>query len=112
MKNASPHFGAKHCRVIRETIEEVCGHKGWALHGLNVRTNHVHIVVSTPTTPEFAMQAFKAWTTRRLREAGLAGAQEAIWALHGSTKYLKYEHDVIDVLDYVLNRQGPALPEE
>jgi hypothetical protein len=41
-------------------IRETCGHRGWALHALNVRTNHVHVVVHAPQEPERVMEALKA----------------------------------------------------
>ena len=32
--------------VVERAIRDVCHHRGWVLHALNVRTNHVHLVVS------------------------------------------------------------------
>ena len=60
--------------VVDRTIREVCAYRGWTLHALNVRTNHVHLVLSAMTTPEQAMTTLKAWATRRLREASLVAA--------------------------------------
>ena len=33
--------------IVERAIREVCGHRGWRLHALAVRSNHVHVVVST-----------------------------------------------------------------
>jgi len=56
-------------QCVATAISDVCAFKGWALHALNVRTNHVHIVVSaSDSTPESVMNTCKAWATRRLRE--------------------------------------------
>jgi REP element-mobilizing transposase RayT len=52
-------------------IREVCDHRKWHLHALNVRTNHVHVVVSLGTAkPDRALNAFKAYVTRRMRRDG------------------------------------------
>jgi hypothetical protein len=53
------------------TIFDVCQHRGWALHAHNVRTNHVHVVLTAAGPPEPVMNGLKSWCTRRLREAGL-----------------------------------------
>ena len=61
---------ARHTVAI--VIQQVCDHHDWTLHSSNVRSNHVHVVVSAPRTPEQVMVALKSWCTRRLRQQGLA----------------------------------------
>lgn len=73
---------------VDATIRNVCRHRGWALRELNVRTNHIHAIVTADDSPESVMNAFKSWSTRRLREAGLMGQQARVWSRHGSTVYL------------------------
>lgn len=109
MKNETPNFTQRHRHVITDAVHGVCEYRAWALHALNVRTNHVHVVVSTNGTPEVAMNTLKAWSTRRLREAGLAGPEERLWARHGSTRYLWNEKDLEDAVEYVIEGQGPDL---
>ena len=96
-------------RVVAEAIQGVCDVKRWRLHALNVRSNHVHAVVSTHEAPEKVMTNFKLWSTRRLRENGLLDSTQKLWTRHGSTKYLLGEQDVIDAVCYVLDRQGRDL---
>ncbi len=55
------------------------------------------------------MNAFKAWATRRLREASLAAQEERIWARHGSTRYLWNEEDLSNAVAYVVEGQGGDL---
>jgi hypothetical protein len=38
--------------AVADAAREVCSHNNWHPHAINVRTNHVHIVVSGPATPE------------------------------------------------------------
>ena len=54
--------------LIEKAIRDVCDYRGWQLYAINVRTNHVHVVVSADETPERVMKDFKAYATRRLRE--------------------------------------------
>ncbi|MCH8242543.1 MAG: transposase, partial [Planctomycetes bacterium] len=72
--------------AVATVIREVCDHHDWILHASNVRSNHVHVVVSAPRTPEQVMIALKAWCTRRLRQLGLSQKDAKVWSRHGSTK--------------------------
>ena len=92
--------------VVQQAIQGVCDHNGWTLRALNVRTNHVHVVVSIGAVPpEVAMNHFKAWSTRRLREAGLMGASAKVWTRHGSTRYLWTEDQITHACHYVVHGQ-------
>ncbi len=93
-------------QVVELAIREVCDYRDYVLHAVNVRTNHVHSVVSAPCNPEHVMDSFKSYATRKLREAGLLDRNIKPWARHGSTPYLWTEDDVRRAIDYVLNGQG------
>jgi len=97
--------------VVDRTVREVCTHRGWRLQALNVRSTHVHVVVSGAATPERMMNDFKSWGTRRLREQGLVSGDATTWTRHGSTRYLWDEDSVHAACDYTLNRQDgmPAM---
>jgi len=96
--------------VVEKAIREVCQHRGYKLLAVNVRTNHVHTVVSAQLKPEPILQAFQAYATRKLREAGLLSRDVKPWARHGSTPYLWKEKHVERAIEYVLNGQGEDLP--
>jgi REP element-mobilizing transposase RayT len=96
--------------VVDAAIRDVCVHRGWTLHALNVRTNHVHLVASASATPEHIMTSLKAWCTRRLREAGLAAEGIKPWSRHGSTRYLWRVDEIEAACTYVLEGQGEDLP--
>ncbi len=92
--------------VVEAAIRGVVGHKGWALHALAVRTNHVHAVVTAgDARPEAVMNACKAWATRRLRGAGLAAADQRVWSRHGSTIYLFRPENLAEKIRYVCEGQ-------
>ena len=58
-------------QCVRFAIEETCVVRKWYLHATNVRTNHVHTVVSIgKIKPERALNAFKANATRQMRQDG------------------------------------------
>lgn len=91
--------------LVLRTITEVCAHRGWTLHAVNPRTNHVHAVVAAPRDPGRVLGDLKAWCTRRLREHGMFGADDPIWAEDGSKRYLRNTSSLADAVDYVLNQQ-------
>ncbi len=96
--------------VIESAIRSVCHDRGWLLAELNVRTEHIHVVVSGMTKPERILTALKAAATRDLRVAGLLTPDEKMWERHGSTRYLWSDDDVVAAREYVLNHQGADLP--
>lgn len=55
------------------------------------------------------MGLLKSWATRYLRNEGLAGPEQRVWARHGSTRYLLSEQDILDASTYVLDGQGRDL---
>jgi REP element-mobilizing transposase RayT len=93
-------------KVVEVAIREVCEHRRYTLHAINVRTNHVHSVVTASCEPERVMDSFKAYATRQLREAGLLSHDAKPWARHGSTPYLWSEEELQRAIDYVFNGQG------
>jgi REP element-mobilizing transposase RayT len=96
-------------KTVRRTIEEVARHNSWHLRALNVRTNHVHIVVSGDATPELIMNSLKSWATRGLKEGGVQRENGTYWTRHGSTGYLWTPQDVESACQYVVEQQGEDL---
>ena len=93
-------------RRVYETIAAHCDIRSWELHAHNVRTNHVHVVVSCgEVAPEKVMGEFKSWCTRRLRESGLVSPQQRMWTQHGSTKYLWKESQLQAAIGYITECQ-------
>lgn len=90
------------CRLSREQrdaverqIRETCRHRGWQLHAVDCRSNHVHAVVSAPDTrPKKIRTDLKAWATRCLKQQFKA-TRENWWAERGSIRYL-YDDDSLE----------------
>ncbi len=108
-KHAPVALNAAQRQVTRAAIVAVCEHRQWSLHELNVRTNHVHVVVSAPCHPDHVRGSFKSWATRRMREACVINASIQPWAKDGSRKYLWKPEQVEAACRYVLDGQGPDL---
>ena len=92
--------------IVAEVITAHCRHRRWELHAVNVRTNHVHVVVACgDVAPERVLGQLKAWSTRALREAARVAAEARVWIHHGSTRYLWTEETVRAAVAYVLEGQ-------
>ncbi|MBV9467781.1 MAG: transposase [Abitibacteriaceae bacterium] len=99
------------CRsVLEKAIRDVCAHRNWTLHAIAVRTNHVHVVVTTNTSPELAMNSFKSWGTRALLTQRLIQPGTKLWTRHGSTRYIWKAESIEAACEYVMQGQGCNLP--
>jgi REP element-mobilizing transposase RayT len=110
LKHPPVELDAERRFVVDAAIRSVCAHRGWRLRALHVRSTHVHVVVSAAPAPERVMNDFKAWSTRRMREAGALPREIEPWSYHGSTRYLNTPTSLQRAIDYTLHEQGPALP--
>jgi REP element-mobilizing transposase RayT len=63
--------------LVDSVIVKHCEIRKWVLHARNVRTNHIHVVVSAGIVGKEVRAQLKAWCSRRLSEqAGLKGKSE------------------------------------
>ncbi len=95
---------------VENSIRRVYSFRGYNLQAINVRTNHVHAVISAALKPESLINAFKANATRELRENGLVNIEITVWSRGGSRRYLCKPNNVDAAIDYVVNGQGDDLP--
>jgi REP element-mobilizing transposase RayT len=92
--------------VILRAVQEVCRHRGWDLYAVNVQSNHLHTVIRAEHTAERVMHNIKAWSTRRVVEAGLRERGVPMWVRHGSTRRLWRREAVNAACAYVVDGQG------
>jgi REP element-mobilizing transposase RayT len=104
-------------RIVEDTIGEHCRIRGWHLHAVSVRSQHVHVVVTAPRRhPEAVMDQFKAWCTRRLkeRERSLRSAAVEVrqnwWTQGGSKRWLNDVESLEAAIRYVLEMQDEPTP--
>ena len=103
---------ARERKAIESAIRDTCTRRQWWLRAINVRTNHVHTVVSASRHKAgLVLNAFKANATRQLRQDGLWAHSFSPWADRGSKRKLWNEQSVARAIDYVLNGQGGDLPD-
>src|ERR1044072_3920069 len=96
--------------AVERAIRETCSLRKWHLQAFNVRTNHVHTVVTANRNPGLVLNAFKANATRQLRQDRLWSHQFSPWVDKGSKVRLWNEQSVANAIDYVLYGQGEDLP--
>ena len=88
---------------------KVSVYKNWRLLAVQVRSNHVHIVVEADASPEFVMNAFKAYASRALNLAYPQQKGRIRWTRHGSTRHLWSAEKIDAAVKYVLEKQGDPM---
>jgi REP element-mobilizing transposase RayT len=97
---------------VERAIRETCALRNWVLSAVNVRTNHVHLVISAADlSPGRALNALKANATRQMRRDGCWTNSRSPWADKGSERYLWNQRSIELAIDYVINWQGGPLPD-
>jgi REP element-mobilizing transposase RayT len=104
-------LSSKQRELVEEAVREVCDYRNWTLFAVNARTNHVHVVVSTSgIKSERALNSFKSYATRKMRENNCWNFSHSPWADKGSRRRLWNERSIALAIDYVINGQGGELP--
>ncbi len=110
LKSEPVVLDAKRRFSVEAAIREVCAFRNWILYALNVRTNHVHVVVSALALSSRILNDLKSYSTRRLRNDGLWHFDHSPWVDKGSCRNLWNEDHIYSACDYVVNGQGGELP--
>jgi REP element-mobilizing transposase RayT len=104
-------LGPRQRQRVEQQVAETCAYRGWRLHAVNCRTNHVHVVLSASANPKSIREQLKAWCTRRLKEleaeCGVPETERRVqrWAERGSIRRVFSDDDLAVVVDYVVNQQ-------
>jgi REP element-mobilizing transposase RayT len=107
--------------IVERQVAETRSFRGWKLHAVNCRSNHVHVVVTANVDPKIVRNQLKAWCTRRLKEleakrghnnprADMPPIRENWWAERGSQRFLNDEESLEAAILYV--RDGQDKPRE
>jgi REP element-mobilizing transposase RayT len=102
-------LSAQQRALVEEAIRETSEIRKWSLWTVNVRTNHIHAVITAHCKPERVLNAFKANSTRQMREAGCWKSERSPWAEGGSKRYLWTEEQLVNAIVYVQDDQGEPL---
>jgi REP element-mobilizing transposase RayT len=97
-------------QLVERTVAEHCAVRGWTLHAVNCRSNHVHVVVAANRTPSEMRRQLKAWTARKLKElagrrAENAKPRENWWTERGSKRQIFDEEGLESAIAYVRDGQ-------
>jgi len=101
----------EHRRLVEQSIADHCRIRGWQLHAVNCRSNHLHVVVTADRDPEIVREQFKAWCTRKLKERERSRGDAATvvrqkwWAERGSDRIIGDENSLEAAIRYVLDGQ-------
>jgi REP element-mobilizing transposase RayT len=111
LKREPVSLKTKQRTVVEIAIRETCEIRNWKLLALNIRTNHVHLVVEVGSkNANQVLIAIKANATRQMREKDVWKSSETPWAEKGSKRWLWNEKNIESAIDYVVNGQGDDLP--
>jgi REP element-mobilizing transposase RayT len=99
--------------LVTQTIRDHSRVRHWLLHAVNVRSNHVHGVVTCDCTGQQARDQLKLWTSRRLSDhAGLTSAvarkagRRRWWTEGGDVRTIEDEAYLTNAIEYVVHMQG------
>lgn len=109
LARAPVYLGRRRREATRQAITRTCALRGWYLHALNVRTNHVHLVATADVSPKSVLAALKAVATAEMRRLGYWTDVRSPWAEGGSARSIWTAKSLGRAIEYVLHRQGPDL---
>jgi REP element-mobilizing transposase RayT len=93
----------------RDKVESVCREhaqiRGWVLHAVSARSNHVHLAVTADKKPETVRDQFKANATRVLRQAPDAITNDKVWTRGGDCEIVDGEDNLERVVEYIMEAQ-------
>jgi len=89
--------------LVERTVADHCRIRGWLLHAVNVRSNHVHVVVTADRDPIDVRDQFKAWCSRKLSDA--AGLRAPVAKKAGRRRWFTEggNHEVLEDERYLEN---------
>ena len=91
--------------TVEDACREHCEVRGWQLHAVSARTNHVHAVVSADVEPKKVRDQLKANSTRRLRTQAKPLLRQRTRTRGGDVETLDTDDELEAAMLYVLEAQ-------
>ncbi len=95
--------------IQRKKVEDVCcdhaNMRGWVIHAVSARSNHVHIAVTADVGPQKVRDQFKANATRILRQNPDPITNERVWTKGGDCEIIDGEDELERVILYINEAQ-------
>ncbi|GHT15665.1 hypothetical protein FACS1894170_13200 [Planctomycetales bacterium] len=103
LKHQPVYLTSQERETIEAAIREACEFRHWHLLEINVRTNHVHVVVHADETPKKIIEKLKMRATTMMNEKARAAGScpRTLWTRGGSGRYLWNETAVQAACQYV-----------
>jgi hypothetical protein len=95
--------------IVRQAIVETCLHRDWVVLAAHVRTTHIHVVVETDATPDFAAITFKRFASRALTQVAIDPPKRKRWSRGESTRSLSNRVAIERAIHYVVEEQGEPM---
>lgn len=89
-------------QIVNRIIVDHCQIRGWELHAVNCRSNHVHVLLSAETRIEIPREQFKAWCTRKL--CPTVPQRKKWWTERGWDVYVDHEKSRQAIAEYIRNQ--------
>jgi REP element-mobilizing transposase RayT len=113
MAELSVQLAPEQRTVVEQTIRDHCRIRSWILHAINIRSNHVHLIVTCNNDGAKARDELKLWTSRRLSDlAGLTtivahkAGRRHWWTEGGDARAIHDDDYLNNAINYVTNMQG------
>ena len=91
-------------QIVEATIRKHCEIRVWNLHAVNARSNHVHVVVTSPGyQPKTVAIQFKAWATKRLQQ--IDPQRTKFWTQGASCRWINTDDDLVSAVEYTIEAQ-------
>ena len=116
MKEKAVLLSQEHRDVVEEVVRKHAAHRGWELHAVSARSNHIHVAVTViPNTGNRGYRIaegvkrvrdqFKANATRVLRQGESPIRNEKVWTKGGDIQFIDTTEDLEQVVVYILDAQ-------
>ncbi len=116
MKEKAVVLDVQQRQVVEDVICEHSVYRGWELHAVSVRSNHVHVAVTVvPNTGNHDNRAadgikrvrdeFKANGTRVLRRCENPISNEKVWTKGGDIQFIDTDEALEQVVVYITEAQ-------
>ena len=93
-------------RAVATAIQKTCSEFGWELHALEVRSNHVHVVISAHNISTGKAIGLLKVRSRRALEVTVSGVRrQRWWTKDGSKRILKSQPSLDAAIQYVINQE-------
>ncbi|QDT30623.1 transposase [Gimesia panareensis] len=97
-------------QIQREKVETVCHEhaliRGWLVHAISARSNHIHVAVTAASEPKLVRDQFKANSTRVLRQEPEPVMNTKIWSRGGDIELIDGDEDSLErVVIYITEAQ-------